>query len=563
MQLCSRAGCLAVRTMLKSHRALLVVTKCLRFLRTVRYLKLSQITNRIIRNFSRPIIYVDDIPTHRAPTVRWKFNARQPTRMISAKAVKFLNCEGSAVEWHDSSKDRLWLYNLHYFDDLVCEGAEARELWHRTLLNRWVAENTPGEGIGWEPYPASLRVVNWVKWLLSGNKPEPFMESSLFQQANFLNQQLEFHLRGNHLIANAKALVFAGCYFTGGDAQAWLRRGLSILDKELSEQVLSDGAHFELSPMYHSIILVDLLDLIQLRSCYAGNDLEPSLPRLETQCTEMLKWLTGILHPDGDIPFFNDCAFGIAPHPSCIRKYADQLGVSQNQTALGIGYFEESGFCALRHDEHTALINISQIKAGYIPGHAHAESLSFEWSVRGERFVVNTGTSAYEAGKMRSYERGTSAHNTVIVDAKNSTEVWGSFRVGSRARVCSSGITSCDDKIKISAVHDGFSKVFATRLHRRSWVFGENFLQLTDEIEGTFAEGVSFIHLHPRVEVSLESDKIWLTIPSIARVDLRVEGGDVELIETYYSPQFGLKKARESLRIRFKGSRVSCEFTIV
>ena len=38
----------------------------------------------------------------------------------------------------------------------------------------------------------------------------------------------------------------------------------NLLISELNEQVLKDGAHFELSPMYHQIILSRLLDSIQL-----------------------------------------------------------------------------------------------------------------------------------------------------------------------------------------------------------------------------------------------------------------------------------------------------------
>ena len=38
---------------------------------------------------------------------------------------------------------------------------------------------------------------------------------------------------------------------------------MSLL-KQIEEQILLDGAHCELSPMYHSIILVDMLDILNL-----------------------------------------------------------------------------------------------------------------------------------------------------------------------------------------------------------------------------------------------------------------------------------------------------------
>ncbi len=107
-------------------------------------------------------------------------------------------------------------------------------------------------------------MVNWIKWFLAGASPEPEWLDSLADQVRVLERRLEFHLLGNHLLANAKALVFAGFFFEGPDAQRWLYRGRTILDSELPEQVLPDGGHFERSPMYHAIILEDLLDLENL-----------------------------------------------------------------------------------------------------------------------------------------------------------------------------------------------------------------------------------------------------------------------------------------------------------
>ena len=86
-----------------------------------------------------------------------------------------------------------------------------------------------------------------------------------------LEKRIESHLLGNHLFANAKALVFAGTYFSGAEADRWLNRGISILEREIPEQILLDGGHFELSTMYHALIFEDLLDLCNLLKCYKSN----------------------------------------------------------------------------------------------------------------------------------------------------------------------------------------------------------------------------------------------------------------------------------------------------
>src|SRR5690606_20113336 len=131
--------------------------------------------------------------------------------------------------------------------------------------------NAPAEGDGWEPYPVSLRVVNWIKFLLtapgdgpaSARRSENVLES-LAGQVAWLERNMEFQLLANHLLKNAKALLFAGIALEGRDATRWLERGLALLAAEAEEQVLPDGGHFERSPMYHSIVLEDLLDAVNM-----------------------------------------------------------------------------------------------------------------------------------------------------------------------------------------------------------------------------------------------------------------------------------------------------------
>ncbi len=75
--------------------------------------------------------------------------------------------------------------------------------------------------------------MNWIAWALAGNDLGAAALQSLAVQVRVLGATLEFHLLGNHLLANAKALVFAGCFFPGPRPMTWLRTGLDLLDAEL------------------------------------------------------------------------------------------------------------------------------------------------------------------------------------------------------------------------------------------------------------------------------------------------------------------------------------------
>ena len=148
--------------------------------------------------------------------------------MLAANRFRFLSEEhelASATDWNNADWPRLWTYNLHYFDDLDSAGAPARASWHAALIDRWISENPAPLGAGWEPYCLSLRIVNWCRFAWSGGVLTPEATQSLAVQLRALNDQIEVHLLGNHLFANAKALVFGGLYFEGTEADRWLEIG--------------------------------------------------------------------------------------------------------------------------------------------------------------------------------------------------------------------------------------------------------------------------------------------------------------------------------------------------
>ena len=132
------------------------------------------------------------------------------------------------------------------------------------------------------------------------------------QQTAALSWQVEYHIQANHLFTNAKALIFAGSLIGGTYGDKWLKLGIKIFSKQLNEQFLKDG-HYERSPMYHSILLLDLLDIFQLSKYVQIDELAELNDLLEKKIFSGLKWLKHMCHPDGDISFFNDSAFGVAP----------------------------------------------------------------------------------------------------------------------------------------------------------------------------------------------------------------------------------------------------------
>jgi uncharacterized heparinase superfamily protein len=217
-------------------------------------------------------------------------------------------------------QSRLWRYNLHYLDDLDALDASFSDEERCALLDQWIAQNPPGRGTGWEAYPLSLRIVNTVKFISRFPAVRPQWLQSLALQVGALERRIEYHLRANHLFENGKALVFAGSFFGGPTAQAWLRKGLRIVDAECREQFLPDGGHFELSPMYQGTMLWNVCDLIYLAESSRIPELIERAPAWREMLREGLTWYAAMTHPDGGIAFLMTLRWAL--HPISVTCFA-------------------------------------------------------------------------------------------------------------------------------------------------------------------------------------------------------------------------------------------------
>jgi uncharacterized heparinase superfamily protein len=517
---------------------------------TLRHLRPQQFFGRLRRQILAPKPAVRATPPLAPWNGLWTAPPEKRCSLLGPARVRFLNRERELAlpaDWH-AGAERLWLYNLHYFDDLVAEGATQRRGWHEALFTGWVRDNPPAGGVGWEPYPVSLRAVNWIKWSLAGNRLDPVALQSLATQLRHLRPRIEWHLLGNHLLVNAKALFFGGLFFFDGEADEWLECGARLLEQELQEQVLSDGAHFERSPMYHALVLEDVLDALNALRTYSERALSRRLvltKLLASTAARMLAWLEWITHPDGDIAFFNDSTFGVAALPSKLRSYAYALGVAPDgppaSSAPG-----SSGYVRLEQTPWCAMFDAADVGPDYQPGHAHADTLAFELSFNKERIITNSGTSTYEQGPQRAFERSTRAHNTVEIDGKDSSEVWAAFRVARRARPFERRIDIRSGTAAASCAHDGYCRLRGRPVHRRRLEVTQCKVRWTDRVEGSGSHrAAGFIPVHPGIDVRIQGPRATLITPNGRKLVLRAESIQrFALEEGSYAREFGLLQRR-------------------
>jgi uncharacterized heparinase superfamily protein len=535
----------------------------LRYYRTIKYLKPSQIIARVRRKRRGPGPDLSPAPRQRKAAGRWTEPVPKQQSMVSPTRFRFFNVEEDIQirgDWNSPESDRLWLYNLHYFDYINAVPAPAAAA---QVMDLWIAENPPGRGIGWEPYPLSLRIVNWIKYLLAvkdrlaslrpeGQAPLEKCRQSLAVQVRHLSRRLEFHLLANHLFANAKALVFAGLFFEDREAQGWLSKGLSIIDRELDEQILADGGHFERSAMYHSIILEDLLDLVNLAAAYPRLVNPELVARWKEHAVRMSGWLGVMTHPDGKIALFNDAAFGIAAGPAELAAYAGRLGISLPARApAGLVKLSNSGYYRASCGPLTLFVDAAPLGPDYQPGHGHADTLTFELSCHDGRLIVDSGTSTYAPCPQRLLERSTAAHNTLEINCLSSSEVWESFRVARRARVVECrALEKPNGAVAIAAAHDGYRRpaAFTTAdgigLHKREFVLSKRGLEIKDIVTGIRRVTLRlYFHFPPGIVLAKREKNLVDVLGKGGRGLASCEFDDLFRVKTEpfeYHPMFGL-----------------------
>jgi uncharacterized heparinase superfamily protein len=511
-----------------------------------------QICNRIYRRFWRPRLYdATSVPSLRVAHGRMVRVAVSGKWQTTTNSFTFLNesyaCK-SYSDWNAPSRDKLWLYNLHYFDDLRRGDHAQYVLDHNQLMHRWIRENPIGHGNGWEPYPSSLRIVNWVRWAL--DHPAEFdqeLASSLVIQSQFLSQQIEYHLLGNHLLANAKAMWFAGHFFNGNQANGWLRLACKILSTQIPEQILEDGAHFERSPMYHHLIVEDLLDMIAITQVltpptYEKQQRDAVLCMLLNRAPSMLSWAKQFSRPSGTPAYFNDSVDGIVTSLSSLECYARKLDIVASATSNSAStYSQPSGFARIAENEWLCLIDAGSVQPSYIPGHAHAETLALELFYGGAPVFVNTGISTYNECERRQHERSTRAHNTFCVNGRNSSDVWRSFRVGQRAVVDDVKFEVGAQNAVLHASHDGYLRQGVAGRHTRRVAVGESVV-IVDEIshgDNATCEGCWLVH--PDVVVTSFTDlEVQMVLANSARLRFVVDSGAITVHHGKYAESFNV-----------------------
>lgn len=451
---------------------------------------------------------------------------------------RFLNVEktySDKIDWNDLSLGKLWNYNLNYFDFLNQNNFNNDSL---LFLIDDYHENYSKLKDGLEPYPTSLRIINLIKYAISHNIKNDKILGIIVEDTYRLNSNLEYHLLANHLLENAFALWFSSHLIQDRKLR---EKSIKLLKQELENQIMNDGAHYELSPMYHNILLYRLLDSIQLTKQNKQGWNEGILNYLEEKASLMLGWIDQIDINKLELPYINDSTKDIAPLTLDLIAYAKSIGITPKKSQLS-----KSGFRVLESNHFKCIVDVSNINPTYQPGHSHADSLNYIVYFKGSPLIIDPGITTYENNRIRHLERSSMFHNVVTINNENSSKIWGAFRIGKRAKVD----LKIDKKSKVIAQHNGYINLGV--LVNRKWKIKSSELEITDSVNNLKDNLChSHIHLHPKIKIVNSSNNKIVLSNNLAIIIC----GDIEkyqILDYDYSDGFNKTLKSKKIKIDFK-----------
>lgn len=534
------------------------------YLDTVKYLKPSQIYYRPIIRIKRKLYKANLIKCN--PPSNLKINDgksfliteldydqdylnRFDIKDMFEDRFTFINITNKSElskAWNNKNLQHLWRYNLHYFEYLFSLAYEYSKDNYQNqyydkfkyLLENWIDKNPFACGDGWHPYTISLRLTNWISvYPVFKDRIKPDKEfdgkikESLYLQYLYLQKNLEKDVLGNHYFENIKALIIGSIFFEE-DKVKYKFKGELL--KELEQQILQDGMHFELSPMYHKIILEDL---IKITYWLKDDDI---YTQLITYIQKMLNVSYSFEENFGKTPAFNDSADGISKDYKALIKTCKKYF---NLKPEFKGALEDSGFYIIKDQFKKLIFDTGEICPKYLPAHGHCDALSFELSVNNKPLIVNSGTFRYENGEWRNYFRSTKAHNTITIQGQEQSQYWGSFRVADRIKK----VRRKSFDYKGIPFYSGAYISFNDNEHKRFIGFIDEKLIIVLDFVNPKLSAQSYLHFTPEAQLTINKNTVNITFGNKDIKIATIGTSNIQLEQGWYSKQFNIKEKNKGL----------------
>ena len=459
-------------------------------------------------------------------------------------------------------------------------------------LDSWLMQNPYGVGMNWRSgLELGVRLINWV-WALD-----------LIEEAAVINNRLRHRIldsvsrhiweidrkysRGssinNHLIGEAAGVFVATSYFPYlKEAASWRAASQKILCREILHQTFPDGGTSEQAMGYHFFVL-QFFVIVGMTARATGGDMSESYwSRLE----KMFEFMATLSEGGDCLPSFGDSDDGyvldLGSNPHSIREWlavgAALFGRGDFKATAGAvsepvrwllgksGFdrydstpepenrechstaFSKTGYYLLQRGALdspeciSVVFDCGPLGMGALAGHGHADALSFTLRAFGRDVLVDPGTYDYFSyPKWRQYFRSTRAHNTVVIDGRDQSEMLGPFLWGKRAKAECLNWQPTDTGGKVVGEHDGYSHLRDPVIHKRMIDLDGRELVVRDDIMARAQHEIQiFFHFAEHCVVELAGKNAFLVDVGLGMIVIELDPSlQVELFNGSEDPICG------------------------
>jgi hypothetical protein len=482
-------------------------------------------------------------------------------------------------------------------------------------IEDWIDMNPYGLGVHWcSALEQALRLISWVvvhslltlrdgeAGLFAAVADREKLERAIYQQVHFIRHYLSRHSSANnHLIGELTGLWTACCVFDlGREGDDCADKARRELEREALLQVYPDGVDKEQATYYHLWVLEYLL-FAWIVGARSGRGFSATF---RDRLLAMAKFLRDISPVSGVPPQIGDADDGfvtrfdlswpenpyrdvlaavdvvtegstlISPllqkafwYGLCLGKLPEEITQSVGASRAYPVFYREGGYAVLGGDGMHVVFDAGSLGYPSIAAHGHADALSFCLALDGEWWLVDPGTYAYHSEPVwRDYFRGTSAHNSAVVDGANQSQIGGPFLWIRHAKAVMHDVgVDAGGRQWIEGSHDGYLH-FGVQ-HSRRVEFDPEAVALTvlDRFEGQGQhEVVLYFHFAPDVELQRVAEGRWLAVKGASSRKLWLDAddnlvweivrGSLDPVLGWYSPSLGLKLPSATLVGKWRGN---------
>lgn len=449
---------------------------------------------------------------------------------------------------HLSDAEQRLLHRFEFLGDLKALGNEDAREKGRELMTRWINEYGRWHSIAWEPAITGKRLTNWFRtydFLQNSDHPGfnlTFLESTA-TQLRHLSRTVTDAADDIRVIEAAEGLILGSLCLVG--MEALLDTGLAALEEAIAKQILPDGGHFQRNPSIQRSVLTTM---VRIRDTMIAGQVNTPF-WLQHGIDRLSPMLQALRHSDGRLSLFNGSAEGN-------KQAIDSILKSAGSPNKGLWSAPHTGFQRI---ESGSSVVIADAGAGILSGgnrDAHAGLLSFEFSHKKNRIIVNCGAQSNRQDDWHEALRATAAHSTLTLDDTNAIEILTGGGVGDTRFHVSCRRNEADGSTFLQMRHDGYVRPFGL-IHNRDIYLaaggddlrGRDALAMSPHYLGRQAsEFCVRFHLHPDVSAELSSDggSVILKISNREGWRLRASGGQLAVEDSIYLGIPGsLRRARQ------------------